>query len=97
MFFVQIFGQLVDAFWIRVPSHEANASDVFAIFSHEIIQYRWGEGRTYITPEEMAVAARAMAGAIGYVDGQRHLVGYFLEHHARIDVFQHDGGRGIID
>ena len=97
MFFVQIFSQLVDAFWLRVPSHEANASDVFAIFSHEIIQYRWGEGRTYIIPEEMAVAARAMAGAIGYVDGQRYFIGYFLEHHTRIDIFQHDGGRGIID
>ena len=97
MLFVQVFGQLVDAFRLRVPSHEANASDVFAIFSHEIIQYRWGEGRTYIAPEEMAVAARAMAGAIGYVDGQRYFIGYFLEHHTRIDVFQHNREGGITD
>ena len=86
---MDVAGQAVHLLRVCVAAHEGQAGDVGAILDDEIVQHTLREWLAHVVPKILAVAARASARAAGDIDGQRRLVGDFLEDDARIDIFQH--------
>lgn len=82
-------GEGVDAEGIGVAAHEAHAGDVGQIMADEGVEGVGGEGVADVVPEILAMASWAMAGAVGDVDREGHLVGDFLEDDTRVNIFEH--------
>ncbi len=86
---MDVFCQVVDVGWIGISSHETNAGDVGAVVSDEAVDDIRCELLANVLPQVAAMATWAMARAVGDVDGERHLVRYFLKDDSRINVFHH--------
>lgn len=86
----QIACELVDLFRFGIPTHKTYAGDVIAIVAYKTVEHLWSERLAGVAPKIWAVAAGTVARAVGDVDGEGYLIGYFLEYHPCIDVFKHD-------
>ena len=71
---------------VGIATHQAHASYPRAIAAEQPSESLLVERIADVALQETAVAAAAPDGAIGYVDGKRHLVGHFLEHYVVISI-----------
>ena len=86
---MDIHRQLINSPGISIAAHKRNTGDVVAKLVNKRINGIRIERKADILPQVMAMAARTMTRAVGNINGQRHLVRYFLKDNAGIDVFQH--------
>jgi len=89
MVLVDVLRQQLHANRVVVAAHHGDASDIMAIALDEGVDGISIQRQADVLPQIMAVAARTAAGAVGYIDGQRHLVGDLLKNNTGIDVLQH--------
>ena len=78
---VDIGGEFVYRFWFCIASHECYARDVAAVFLHEAVDGACRERAARVSPKVRAVATGTAARTVGYVDGEGHLVRYFLKNY----------------
>lgn len=90
MLFVYILRQEVHPHRVGIASHQRDAGDVLAVLRHKIVDCIGVQRHTDVLPQVAAVAAGTTAGAVGYVDGQGHLIRNLLENDIGINVFQHN-------
>lgn len=74
-----------------IAAHEADAGDALALGGHHGVDGLGVEREAVVAPELRAVAAWAVAGAAGNIDGQGGLVWDFLEDDVGVEVFKHCG------
>lgn len=74
-----------------IAAHEADAGDALALGGHHGVDGLGVEREAVVAPELRAVAAWAVAGAAGDIDGQGGLVRDFLEDNVGVEVFKHCG------
>ena len=91
MLLMDVLCQQVQALRVCIASHEGDAGDVAPILADEIVNGIGVQRKSDVFPQIMTVTARAATWTIGYVDGQRHLVGYLLKNNACVYVLQHFG------
>ena len=84
--FVDVLRQQVHSLRVGIASHHGDAGDVICELADELVNGIGVQGKPDVLPQIVAVTAWAVAGAIADVDGQRHLVGYLLEHDASVYV-----------
>ena len=72
-------GDVVDLGGIGVAAHERHAAHARGLMLEQAVDGFVGQRLPYVAPELRRVASRAAAGTSREVDGQRHLVGNFLE------------------
>lgn len=86
IFGVDIGSKLAKIGRVGISTHETDAGNVAAEPGNELIQHFCRQWSTHILPKELAVTPGTVARAITDINCQCHLVGYFLENDACINV-----------
>jgi hypothetical protein len=76
----EVAGELVEVLGVGVASHEAEAGDGGGVGCEEGVEGGRVEGGAGVGAEVGAVAALAMVGALGEVEGEGGFAGDFAEH-----------------
>ncbi len=90
MLAMQILRQLIHVLRLGVTAHETNTGDVVPILFDKRIEHHGGKRFTDVPPQIFRMTSRTMAGTIGNIDREGHLVGNLLKNNTGIDVFQHN-------
>ena len=82
----QLLGQVGDLFRLGVAAHEAHAGDARLVLLHKTIQLVGVQWLAYVLPQILAVAAWALVGTVGDINGKGHLFRDFLKDDIEIGV-----------
>ena len=82
-------GKDIDVFGVGITAHKTHTSDVVGIEPDKTVELHGRERGADVLPQVLTMAARAATRTVGEVDGEGDLVGYLLEDHPRIHIFQH--------